>query len=661
MNNKETDTGQKNGNSHREIQGYQPDVFGSLPQRKGGSSGKETQQNPDVIYQRSQDKELQFDQIENKQARESQSGTQEDTMDSNCFVPHTNNIECRKYDKKFVCLYCGKLRSKLPDHLIAKHEDEEDVISYKAEEDPREKNKKYIKIRNLGNHLHNIRVLKKRDGHLIVRYRPNGDNADPDMYGPCPFCFGYYIRRELWRHKCPLKPTQADKSRSKMAVTSLLLLPNDNLNSLLHKVVCTMKQDQISRVAKSDETILKLGEKLCNKHGHENDKYNYVRQKMRELARLLMELRKTLGLPNHSLAAFFHPKYYRFLVTCSKNVAGFDESTNRFGIPSLALKIGHSLQKCFKIVVASCIERRDKVKENEVEELQKLMDINWTDDMSSNALKTLQEEKRNRSDIIPLADDIKIFSDHLKAKASEYFKEIEDTQDTDVSVYVWTKLNSIVLAQLILFNRRRSGEVSRMKVSHYMAKQTADYGSQLDTILSGFEKKLCFMMPRIEIEGKRGRTVAVLFPQYTVHTIDLLLKTRGTIVKNENPYLFPAVHYGSASHIRGSDSLRKLAAECGATAPQRLRSTNLRKHIATMSQVLNLKENELDILANFMGHDIRVHREFYRLPEATVQVAKVAKLLLAMEHGGTSLPTGQSLDDIQLDGETIEEDGEYTS
>jgi len=55
----------------------------------------------------------------------------------------------------------------------------------------------------------------------------------------------------------------------------------------------------------------------------------------------------------------------------------------------------------------------------------------------------------------------------------------------------------------------------------------------------------------------------------------------------------------------------------------------LRKHVTTISQVLNLKENELDIdlLAQFMGHDIRVHREFYRLPLDVLQTAEVAKIL----------------------------------
>ena len=70
-----------------------------------------------------------------------------------------------------------------------------------------------------------------------------------------------------------------------------------------------------------------------------------------------------------------------------------------------------------------------------------------------------------------------------------------------------------------------------------------------------------------------------------------------------------------------------------------------------MSQILNLHENELDILAQFLGHDIRVHRDFYRLPSATIQVAKVSKWLLAMEKGLPGFHRGLSLNDITLDDE----------
>ncbi|KAL1276937.1 hypothetical protein QQF64_023610 [Cirrhinus molitorella] len=34
-----------------------------------------------------------------------------------------------------------------------------------------------------------------------------------------------------------------------------------------------------------------------------------------------------------------------------------------------------------------------------------------------------------------------------------------------------------------------------------------------------------------------------------------------------------------------------------------------------MSKVLNLKDNEMDDLADFLGRDIRVHRQYRRLPE----------------------------------------------
>lgn len=103
------------------------------------------------------------------------------------------------------------------------------------------------------------------------------------------------------------------------------------------------------------------------------------------------------------------------------------------------------------------------------------------------------------------------------------------------------------------------------------------------------------------------------------------------------------------THIRGSDVVRQITQSCGAKQPEALCSTKLRKHMATMSKILNLKDNEMDNLADFLGHDIRVHREYYRLPEGTLQLAKISKVLMAMERGQLSDFKGRNLDEINID------------
>lgn len=62
-------------------------------------------------------------------------------------------------------------------------------------------------------------------------------------------------------------------------------------------------------------------------------------------------------------------------------------------------------------------------------------------------------------------------------------------------------------------------------------------------------------------------------------------------------------------------------------------STKLRKQIGTLSEVLNLSNTELDQLADFLGHDIQDYRQFYRLLEGTLQLAKISKNFLALEKG----------------------------
>ncbi|XP_070539091.1 uncharacterized protein [Ptychodera flava] len=119
-------------------------------------------------------------------------------------------------------------------------------------------------------------------------------------------------------------------------------------------------------------------------------------------------------------------------------------------------------------------------------------------------------------------------------------------------------------------------------------------------------------------------------------------------VHPENPYVF-ARQYNSKECQRGDKCLRLYAHSCGASDPERLTSINLRKHVATVSQFMNLSNNELDVLAGFLGHDINVHRNYYRLPQATLQVCKISRLLMSLERGDTDVFRGKTLEEIETE------------
>ncbi len=63
-----------------------------------------------------------------------------------------------------------------------------------------------------------------------------------------------------------------------------------------------------------------------------------------------------------------------------------------------------------------------------------------------------------------------------------------------------------------------------------------------------------------------------------------------------------------------------------------------------------MSEIELQELARHMGHELAVHREFYRLQEDVTELAKVSKLLLAVEEGRAHQFHALSMDDIDMQG-----------
>lgn len=189
-----------------------------------------------------------------------------------------------------------------------------------------------------------------------------------------------------------------------------------------------------------------------------------------------------------------------------------------------------------------------------------------------------------------------------------------------------------------------------MPLSAYLSKNPSDPLEDVNLALSDLEKKLCQHFRRVEIRGKRGRKVPVLLTPAMQQALDLLVgKRQECEVPLENTFLF--ARPCALTCYRGSDCLRHFAKACGAKSPESLTSTKLRKQTGTLSQVLNLSNTELDQLADFLGHDIRVHRQFYRLPEGTLQLAKISKVLMSLEKGRLAEFKGKTLDDINIDPE----------
>ena len=78
-----------------------------------------------------------------------------------------------------------------------------------------------------------------------------------------------------------------------------------------------------------------------------------------------------------------------------------------------------------------------------------------------------------------------------------------------------------------------------MELKSYLHRNKQSMQDDILNSLTDFEKELCKILVRVEIEGKRGRKVPVLFPPNVKESVDLLIKTREEVgIPQSNPYIF---------------------------------------------------------------------------------------------------------------------------
>ncbi|XP_072382177.1 uncharacterized protein [Diabrotica undecimpunctata] len=215
-------------------------------------------------------------------------------------------------------------------------------------------------------------------------------------------------------------------------------------------------------------------------------------------------------------------------------------------------------------------------------------------------------------------------------------------------------LSEGTFCSVLLFNRRRVGELQRVTVEDFEKNYDNTSSSEFQKFITDTEKILLSGLKRIVVRGKRGRGVPILFHKRHLNAIQILISVRSNHIKN-NAFLFATSK--SENSVNGYQVVKKHVTKALGDAKKSLllTSTKLRKHLATITQIFNLEKIELEQLASFMDHTKKTHAEFYRLPNDIYQTAKISKLLLLSQSYGMEKHKGKSLSEIDLDGEIVED------
>ena len=187
------------------------------------------------------------------------------------------------------------------------------------------------------------------------------------------------------------------------------------------------------------------------------------------------------------------------LIISVKNLGQFGSQSNLFGIPSLALKVGHSMKICAEQLLSKALKEGDKSGQDVATIFLDLYKLGWRKEISGRALNTLATNKYNCPKVLPIVEDVMKLNKYLEVKG----KGLEGSETA------YHEFSQLCLAQIILFNRKRGGETERMTIKQF---QDAQVGGNVDSVimsmLTEFEKTLCKSLLRVDkIDGKSHRHV----------------------------------------------------------------------------------------------------------------------------------------------------------
>lgn len=520
--------------------------------------------------------------------------------------------------KKTICKFCDQevVSKHFSRHLERKHGDEVEVKKVLTKKpNSKERNQLLSLIRNEGSLDDGLR------GKIIPKKCKAGKEVHQQDYALCKYCKGFYKRRYLSRHikNCFAKPSGSKDGNRPLSESFIYEASQRKYGALLNSLQAKkqiferMQADEVTRTASSDILIVYYAEDLLKKIKMKRRFYR-ISNKIRECAKFLIEMRKNKSYDD--LVSVLKPENFDSTIEAVKSLSRYDVSHRNFGAPSLALNFRTSLINLCDLAI-KIIQRRkmphliQDIEQTliELDRFKNMVDMQWAIEIGSLALKDLNEKSAIKPKLLCITEDIIKLAKLTEDKAEQAYQVLLKNKKDQVSYRI---LVEAVLVATILHNRTRVRDVQYLEwhsLKQQFETDNTALQAELASSLTENETILTENYKRIVSTGKGGRPVTILIPEKLFQYYKFLHKLRAEPwFPSGNSYFF--TYPESKFWIDGCTVMQKYARLSNAKYPQLLTSCKLRKHIATVTQLLNLQSDGIDQLARFMGH--QTHETFYK-------------------------------------------------
>ncbi|KAJ8947494.1 hypothetical protein NQ314_008594 [Rhamnusium bicolor] len=322
-------------------------------------------------------------------------------------------------------------------------------------------------LRKMGNFKFN--KARKETDEIFLARKPYNKDVDVSKYTPCQKCKVFITKASLRRHYRSCEPNRkGHKDRNVMIGSRAILgkihpLANEVLKL---KVFPVLKEDTIKEIIRYDELLILYGNTMCDKYRDQHH-FDMIRSRLRMMARFLSII-KLLDTSINDFKSVFKPEYFQLITQALHKIGEYNENTGHFMKPTLPSTVGTALKYIGKLYISCCIKYKDESTKKEVEDLMVLLRTDLESTVNKTSIESLLRQKRQKKVILPDTKDIKNLNDYLLKNRNHYF---DDLVKRDFSYKSWLELSKFTLLSVLVFNRKRPGELERAHVIDYKNMQ----------------------------------------------------------------------------------------------------------------------------------------------------------------------------------------------